>query len=299
MDRRKFIAGSMALGSGAAGWRVAAAPRAYGSQALLRLGNNRPGVNVFINGQGPFVFLVDTATSHTVMVPRLRDRLGLTAVPGPVREVVTAAGAVASHFHHVREIAAAGVIVEGTQAVIIDLPREFGIDGILGADFLWHFTVDLDLRAQRMTLYPENTVVSPPGFHRIHGQVNTHGFIVVPAQVTRMPVSALLDTGAEQTVANQRIATFARNIGMSTILRTVESKVTDAADQKRWAESYDFASIKLGPATFFAARVMISEMRVFEHIGLTKQPALFFGMNLLQGRRIIIDYGNASIWLRG
>lgn len=299
MHRRGFIAGSLAL-AGAVGtaFDARSAPRPYGSQTLLRLAENRPGLQVWLNGQGPFTFLVDTATSHTIVSPAMRDRLALPVVPGPVRDVVTAAGAVRSQLYLAREIAAAGVIVEGTHVVAIDLPRRFGIDGILGADFLWNFTVDLDFRAQTITLYPERTVVSPPGFQRIRGQVNAHGFIVLPAAVARISTAAVLDTGAQQTVGNERIARYARASGMSITLRTIESKVTDAADQKRWAESFDFPSIKLGPVTFFQARVMISEMRVFDQIALSKQPALFFGMNLLAGRRFILDYGNASLWLR-
>jgi hypothetical protein len=273
-----------------------AAPEAYGSQPLVRLANGRPGVMVAINGYGPFPFLVDSATSHTILSPALRDRLKIPATAGPSFSVVTAAGSVQSHFHVVDEIATAGVIVERLNAIVVDLPASLGAAGILGADFLWHFTVDLNFPKRTMTLYPEKTIVQPPGFRRIDGVLNSAGFIVVPGRADNIATAFVYDSGAVLTVAN---AALARQTMRSpkVVARNIESKVVDAAMKRSVAESMGFRRLTLGPASWRDQHVLIAHMRVFEQIGLDDRPTMFIGDDLIGGRRIILDYGNAALYL--
>ncbi len=41
-------------------------------------GDGRVSTDVFVNGQGPFNFLLDTASSRTMLFEHLRQQLGLT-----------------------------------------------------------------------------------------------------------------------------------------------------------------------------------------------------------------------------
>jgi len=297
VHRRSLIRSCLALAASLALAQVAtAAPRAYGSQQLVRLPDNRPGLNVIINGRGPFLFLIDTATSHTVVVPALQEQLKLPALPGPAYDVITAAGSVRSRFHQVDEIAAAGVIVEGGRAVVIDLPRSFGISGILGANFLVNFTVDLDLTRQVVTLYPEGTKVTPPGFRHIRGRMNGYGFIVLPGRTDNAAAAAIIDTGAQYTVANPALAVATQRMA-KVIARNMESRVVDAAHQRGFAESMGVSRVSVGPIVWRDRRLMISNMRVFSRIGLDGRPAFFVGMDLVGNRRIILDYANATVSL--
>ena len=276
---------------------AAVARDAYGTQALVRLDNGRPGVMLTVNGQGPFLFMIDTATSNTVLTKALAALLHVPRLPGAEFDVVTASGAVRSHFYHVDEMTMAGVTVEGVRVVVFDLPVQFGIMGALGADFLSNFAVDLNLPQHAVTLYPQGAEFPTDGLTRVRGTLNAHGFIIVPVRVSNIYAAGAFDSGAELTVANSRLAAYARNVGMLTVERQVEHKVTDAAQMKRDAQSHDFERISLGPTTWIGPSVMISDMRVFDQIGIGNQPAIFIGMDLMEGRRIVIDYAGASLWL--
>jgi Aspartyl protease len=273
-----------------------ATAKSYGTQPLVRLGNNRPAINVVVNGQGPFLFLVDTATSHTVFTPTLRDKLALSPIAGPDVEVVTAAGSARSHYYLIAETSAAGVIVEGVRAVVLPLPEELGIMGALGADFLSNFVVEFDFQAQTITLYPEKSEIEIPGLRRVKGATNSHGFVVLPATIDNLKVSAIFDSGAAFTVGNPPLGATARSYGVPTA-RVIESAITDAVRQRKFAEAFDFSKIAIGPASWRQTRVLIANMRVFEQIGLHKKPAVFVGMDLMQGRRVVIDYGEGAMWL--
>lgn len=292
-----LICAWFAIGPIAAGAVQARTLPPYGTQALVRLSSNRPAVKVVVNGQGPFLFLVDSATSHTVFTPALSERLGIAPVSGAPVDVITAAGSARSHFYLVAETATAGVIVEGVRAVVLPLPDELGVMGALGADFLSNFVVDMNFFAQTITLYPEFADVHPPGFRRIKGTVNSHGFIVVPSIVERIPTSAVFDSGAAFTVGNHQLALSANRYGVP-MVRVVESTITDAIRQRQFAAAYTFAKIGVGPAAWWNARVLIADMRVFGQVGLERKPAIFIGMDLMSGRRIILDYGSASLWLQ-
>lgn len=301
MDRRTLLKGSFAssLALAAAPLPLASigfAKPAYGVQKLIRLPDGRPGITAFINGQGPFLCLIDTATSHSVLTPPLLQRLQLPVAPGPAYDVITAAGSVRSHFYQLREVACAGVIVEGGRVVVMELPRELGIVGVLGADFLHNFTADLDLGLQTLTLYPEGTIVQNRGLRPVRGRVNAYGFIVAQGLVESTGVAVVFDSGAEHTVGNPALARATQR-KIKVIMRVSETKVVDAARQRGWAETHGFSRVTLGPVTWRERQIKIADMRVFEQIGLERVPALFIGMDLMGGRRVVLDYGNGVIAL--
>jgi hypothetical protein len=275
---------------------AALAGDAYGSQRLVRLSNGRPGLMVTINGQGPFPFLIDTGTSHTVLVPGLRAKLGIPATPGPRYQVVTAAGRIESSFHTISEVTASGVTVEGVNAIVIDLPKSIGVMGIVGADFLSNFTVDLDLGREKVTLYPAGTIVDPAGFVQLKGTLNSAGFIVLPSRVENVAASAVFDSGAVWSIVNPKLAAFTQST-VKAIARNTESRVVDAANRRAFAETADFKKVALGPVSWRERQCMVAAMHVFEQIGLDQSPAIFIGLDMMAGRRVILDYANASLYL--
>lgn len=274
-----------------------AAATPYGSAQLVRLDSGRPGVRVVVNERGPFLFVVDTATTNTVFTPALFDRLRPPQLPGPPVDIISAAGSVRSHYYAIGEIAVAGVIVGGGRAVVMALPEDPIVMGILGAEFLSNFKVDLDLRIQRMTLYPENGPIPTAGLARLQGYVTEHGLIVVPARIEGIPVSASFDSGGRQTIANTWLAAATGHFDAVKV-HNRESWVRDVARRRFFGQSETFARIQLGPLNWYERGVLISDIKVFDHIGHATKPAIFIGMDLMAGRRVIIDYAGASLWLQ-
>ena len=296
MQLNRLIAALLAVLVLAAAAPAGARQSAYGSAPLVRLDSNRPAVLVTINEQGPFLFVVDTATTNTVLSPMLRDRLRAPQLPGPPVEVVSAAGSVRSHYYRVAEISVAGVTVEGGRAVVIAVPEETGVMGILGAEYLSNFKVDLDMRARRMTLYPDRAPLQPEGFMRVQGTLTEHGIIVVPARVDNTRVSAAFDSGGRHTIANTWLAAAANKL-VGGRARNQDTWVRDAADMRYTGVTEGFARISVGPANWYDAEVLISDIRVFDKIGHGTKPVIFIGMDLMSNRRVIIDYAGASLWL--
>lgn len=296
--RVRLAAFLLALLSLCAAGLAEARNEAYGSAPLARLASNRPAVQVVINERGPFLFVIDTATTNTILTPALQERLRTPVLPGPAVDVVSAAGSVRSHYYRVAEIALAGVIVEGGRAVVMTLPEEPGVMGVLGAEYLSNFKVDLDMRPKmkKVTLYPDQAHINAPGLYRVQGTLTNHGIIIVPARVEKTRVSAAFDSGGRHTIANSWLAGATGHYDQAKV-RNFQSYVRDAADRRYVGVSEDFARITIGPATWYDRDVLISDIKVFDQIGHGTKPIIFIGMDLMAHRRVIVDYAGASLWL--
>jgi predicted aspartyl protease len=103
---------------------------------------------VRINGQGPFPFALDTGTSTSAISEAVIERLG---IPVSVATTITAGGGtLAAKVGQVRSMAVGAALQEDVAVVragfLEMLSRVTGaqLDGILGYNFLRHYTVTID-----------------------------------------------------------------------------------------------------------------------------------------------------------
>jgi predicted aspartyl protease len=111
-------------------------------------------VDVRVNGQGPFQFVVDTGASGTGLSRRLAERLRLG--DGEQRTALGAGGAVSAETVRVRELQVGPLRMENLPVFVTDLSAIAGkagaeIDGILGYDFLHRWRVLIDYPGQTLT----------------------------------------------------------------------------------------------------------------------------------------------------
>jgi len=121
----------------------------FGESIPLVIRHGRPMVEgVYINGQGPYRFLLDTGSQTNVLEPRLAQAIGLEAKSGV--KVVTPAGAAPAHL--VREVNIRLGSAQASKQELLLIPLEYAaqevgpIQGILGQEFLSRFDYLLALR---------------------------------------------------------------------------------------------------------------------------------------------------------
>ena len=116
--------------------------------------HGRLATEVFINGQGPFQFLIDTASSRSLMFEHVRQRLNLTqAQPG--RMTVYGINDVADVMPvRPQELRVAGESVSDLIMGVLPDTGTSNPDGILGVDVLSRYFVVLDRSTMRIKLLP-------------------------------------------------------------------------------------------------------------------------------------------------
>jgi predicted aspartyl protease len=110
-------------------------------------------IPVFIGGAGPYRFLLDTGSSHTVISQSLATTL--KAVPVAKAPVATSVGSILALVVRLEDVAVGSAKVQSLLAT--SLPPSAagvlgdGISGVLGQDFLSQFNYTLDYRTSRLS----------------------------------------------------------------------------------------------------------------------------------------------------
>ena len=101
-------------------------------------------VPVFLNGQGPYRFLLDTGATHSILSTAVADQLRIpTASSGAL---ITAGGSVPVTVRAIEVVQIGTVRIGKTTIAVSDaeILRTLHIDGIIGADYLKQFRISID-----------------------------------------------------------------------------------------------------------------------------------------------------------
>ncbi len=111
-------------------------------------------VSAHIGGSGPVTLILDTGADRTMVSPEALGRLGIATAGAPVAQIRGVTGTGQGSVVQVAsiEVGQARVGPLGIIAHDADLKKA---DGLLGRDFLEHFTVTIDSREQQVTLVPK------------------------------------------------------------------------------------------------------------------------------------------------
>jgi len=112
-------------------------------------------VPVRVNGQD-FEFLVDTGSAYTGIVPSTAAYLGVTPQTSPGVRIAPAHGpTVTVPTARLRTFAIGGHRVDDLEVVVLDLPAELRIDGLVGMDVLGRFRVTMEVDRATLVLRPK------------------------------------------------------------------------------------------------------------------------------------------------
>lgn len=162
-------------------------------------------VQTHVNGKGPYLFLLDTGTTSTLVTPQLAREAGLVATSR-----TRLLGATAETLAQVVPAVQIGVgDAEAASEVLIDpLPAVRAIDsrvaGVIGQSFVAHFPCLIDYRHGRLWL-GEEAVARSAGLPEKFVAKRSDGRVLVPASLSAGGTLQLaLDSGAPALVLNCR-----------------------------------------------------------------------------------------------
>lgn len=290
-----------------------AAPAGAAHAAILadqpyRIGyHDRLATDVFIDGKGPFNFLIDTASSRTLMFEHVRAALDLKPSQSQMLTIYGINDVGQATPVRPGGISLGGETVKGlTLGVLPDTNIIGGPDGILGTDFLSHYLVVLDRGAMRLKLLTPGSASAsdfkgwsratltarplknfPISFWYLNTSFNDHH------------LTALFDLGSAMTMLNWQAAerlgihekSFATFGPPPEILQDVLGKNAPAVKLygldiavdggKRWAEQF----------------ALVADAPVFDYFDLGEKPAAIVGLGLLGSNSLAIDFAGGHLYV--
>jgi Aspartyl protease len=248
-------------------------------------------VPVYINGKGPYRFIVDTGADRTVLATEAGMELGLAHGPRVLLDGVVQT--MIANTVSIRHLAF-GSNTSGN-FIVPTVPRSLlDADGYLGLDFLDGHRVTFDFEGGLLQVSDSRPKFSAdwtrPSEVRIHAFGSSGHLRSLDCRVDGVSTAAFVDSGAEVSAANGPLlaALAHHNPGFGVIGDMELIDITGGQIQGKVAM---VKQIRLPGLAFDDCPLVIANFQVFKAWGLTRSPALLIGMNVLrQFSRVSIDY---------
>ncbi|HKV92596.1 MAG TPA: retropepsin-like aspartic protease [Candidatus Angelobacter sp.] len=140
-------------------------------------------VRVNINAHGPFDFLVDTGTNTTLLDPKLAAELGLQ--PRDRIQLASLSHSAGVPRYFLAKVTLGPACIANLEALAAPLTQlralDHNIRGILGMNFLLHFSFRLNFDNSSMELYPFPETARIPNGLRVPVQINESRLLITVA----------------------------------------------------------------------------------------------------------------------
>jgi hypothetical protein len=176
------------------------------------------------------------------------------------------------------------------------LQTEHGLraDGLLGADILLAFDMDIDVPDGRLTLYLSRTCpnVQPPWDEpaiEITGVRARKDRLLLPFELDNVPGMAILDTGAQGNVVGSDMA---RRMGLDaqTLAQDRPVRQRGVGPSETISHLHQFSLLRIGPVAQENPRITVlgSDFGVGDAL---------IGEDFLQGRRVWLSFRNRQVFV--
>jgi predicted aspartyl protease len=295
----------MTLLASAAGYVAEHPVAAAGSCGTARLGEatvatlrNAPIVTLLANGT-PVTLLLDTGAETTILTPAVVERIGAQRPRVEFqRQLHGLAGSLQTSEVELRSFTVGGVAIPWLRVRVapVNVASVFSgpLDGVLGADTLSSFDLDLDLPGHRMIIYAKQTcpdaapVWSDP-YARIAAGRSRGDHLFFPVKLDGHRIDAFVDTGSQFTVLSTRAA-LTLGVTEPVLAHDRVATVRGAASERLPAHVHRFSQLAIGAEVIRNPETIVTDVRLSD-------ADLVLGIDFLKPRRIWLSYGSQQIFL--
>jgi len=267
----------------------------------LRESANRFTITAHINDH-PVVMLVDTGAGHSAISPELakqlhlpqdrRTRLTVHGLGGDMKVAhpVIARSFRAGNGHLVDyEFEVANVSTPGSKG------QPGAPEGLLGLDLLSYYELEFDFPHRTLTLYTQdncsgNFIPWTGPFEVIAGRRQLDGQLFIPVSLNKVPINALIDTGAARSALG---IDTAHDIGVPDEELRLDRSTYSFGVPGVPVRAYEhhFNSLTVGRTTFQRAPLLIPD----ERLGVVQ---MLLGMDFFRQRKLWISFKTEQIFLQ-
>ena len=248
---------------------------------------------VKINGAGPFRFVVDTGASTSCVSKVLAAALGLPA--GPPIQVHTTVGRRARPSAVLDEIEVGARIRRKVNAPVLPMDA-FGVDGVLGVDWLKGQRLTLDFAAKRLEVGKSRPEESARGRVVVEARRRAGQLTIVDAELNGRSISALIDSGSEFSMANTPLRRLMESVDPDMAGKIIKVGMVSIANERFEGDQLNVGFLRLGGLTLGNVPVVFADLPVFGLWEMEHKPALMLGMDVLMQFDVVsLDFGRSKV----
>lgn len=256
-----------------------------GQDVKARRVSTRLSVDVNVNGHGPYRFVVDSGADTSAVGLRIAHDLQLPLGDPAILNATTSRDVVDRVKLHSLTLGASTIRDLEVPAL---KEEDLGDQGLIGIDALVQQRLMMDFEKHLIKVEDARTpIVSVPGeivivAHRRRGQL-----ILTAVRAAGLPLDAVIDTGSEVTIGNSALRN--KLLRRYNNFYTVEATGVTGVTVK--LQMATIPHLQLGPVVLADVPIAFADVPPFELFGLSKEPALLLGTDLLSTfRRVSLDF---------
>ncbi len=248
---------------------------------------------VYINGQGPFEFIVDTGANRSAVSSTLAQSLALPlrgeADVHALTGVFRAPMAEVDHFH-------AGTLdLRATLLPVIDGGVLGEAQGVLGVQSMDGRRLIVDFEHRQLMVSNASERLPDRRWRTSPARVHFGGLVDVPGAIGGIHMRVILDTGSSNSFVNVPLRDALRRISRSNEALVSWHTLNIYAPTVATSAVY-LPEMTLGGATIRGVHAGVADMYAFDLWGLGDEPAMVLGADALrQVRALAIDYDRSTV----
>ena len=231
--------------------------------------------SVRVNGRGPYQFVVDTGANQSVLASELAAQIGLST--GQLEPLHGVAG-VQMAATTMADLTIGGRVQQNAPLSLLP-GAAIGAPGLLGLDRLANQRVTLDFKGRTLRIEASQSAYRNPDDRVVKATKRDGQLTLVDADVAGIPVTAFIDSGAQSTIGNRALHTYAMNLNPNT--RTATTVVLSATGQTVPAEVAELLRLRIGGLVLPSWPVAFADLHTFQLWRLNDKPAILLGVDIL------------------
>lgn len=257
-----------------------------GQDVNARKVETRLTVQVKVNGQGPYNFIVDSGADTTVVGLRIANQLDLPLGRPVLLNAMTA--------RNIVDRVRVGELTLGTHRIEnLELPAlseaDLGGHGMIGIDSLASQRLMMDFEKRLIRVEDGRTRYIPQPGEIVVTAIRRRGqLILTKVKAAGLPLDAVVDTGTQISIGNLALRDKLIRGNRDKFVTIPVTGVTGVTVDVQLAK---IGELRLGSIVLQDVPIAFADLPPFEVFGLSKEPALLLGTDVLETfRRVSLDF---------
>lgn len=244
---------------------------------------------VYVNGQGPFRFFVDTGANRCALSAGLAARVNAT--PAGMGDVNGVTGVIPAPMVTLDSLRCGAFELRGQSVPILTDDLILPADGMLGMDRFAGLRLEFENQSRTMIVKRSGRGAWDDAFS-MPADIRFGQLVSAKAKIGAATVTVVFDTGAELGLANEAM----RRLLDRPAPDLKRMKLTNAAAPVFVEDSVLIPSMRLPNCEFKNIAAYVGDFHIFKIWNLLDTPAILLGMGALGVvDRFAIDYGRREM----